>query len=190
MSLPPLPWPHERATRAGSRAAQTAGERGPVLLQAAFQHARSGDAASLAALIDRGVPVDIRNHNGDGLLMLASYHGHVQATRVLLARGADPARANDRGQTPLAGAAFKGDVAMVTLLLDHGADVDGGGPDGKTALMFAAMFDRAEVVTLLLERGAAASRRDASGTSARDLARSMGAAGALARLDAHEGSVR
>jgi hypothetical protein len=53
--------------------------------------------------------------------------------------------------------------------------------------MFAAMFDRAEVVTLLLERGASASRRDASGTSARDLALRMGASAALARLDAHEG---
>lgn len=163
-------------------------EQAYEMLHAAFQHARSGDAASLAGLIDRGVPVDVRNHNGDSLLMLASYHGHVHATRVLLARGADPARANDRGQTPLAGAAFKGDVEMVMLLLDHGAEVDGGGPDGKTALMFAAMFDRADVVTLLLERGASPSRRDASGTSARDLARSMGAAGALARLDAHAGT--
>src|SRR5262244_421085 len=82
------------------------------MLHDAFQHARTGDAAALAALVDRGVPVDIRNHNGDSLLMLASYHGHLHATRVLLARGADAGRANDRGQTPLAGAAFRGDLDM------------------------------------------------------------------------------
>ena len=154
------------------------------MVHAAFQHARTGDAAALAALVDRGVPVDIRNHNGDSLLMLASYHGHLHAARVLLARGAEAGRANDRGQTPLAGAAFRGDVDMVRLLLDHGADVDGAGRDAKTPLMFAAMFDRADVVTLLLERGASPTRRDASGTSAHDLAERMGALAALARLDA------
>ena len=164
-------------------------EQAYELLHAAFQHARTGDAVALAALVDRGVPVDVQNHNGDSLLMLAAYHGHLDAARVLLTRGADATRANDRGQTPLAGAAFKGDVATVRLLLDHGADVDGASPDAKTPLMFAAMFDRAEVVTVLLERGASPARRDASGASARDLAERMGATGALARLDARETSM-
>ena len=98
-------------------------EQAYEMVPAAFQHARSGDAAALAALIDRGVPVDVRN-------------------------------------------------------------LDGAGPDARTPLRFAAMFDRAEVVALLLERGASASRRDAGGICARDLAQSMGATWALAELDA------
>ncbi len=174
-------------TEARTRAATTRplDEQAHELLHAAFQHASTGDAAALAGLVDRGVPVDIRNHNGDSLLMLASHHGHLHATRVLLARGADAAQANDRGQTPLASVAFTGDVEMARLLLDHGAAVDGTGLDARTPLMLAAMLDRADVVTLLLERGASPTRRDASGVSALDLAQRMGATAALARMEAH-----
>ena len=106
-----------------------------------FDSTRQGDAARLADLLGRGLPPNIRNHNGDSLLMLAAYHGHRDAARVLLENGADPQLRNDKGQTPLAGAAFKGDLAMIKLLLEHGADVEGASPDGKTALI-----DRKSVV--------------------------------------------
>lgn len=164
------------ATEAAADAAALA------LVRAAFQHARSGDAAALAALLDRGVPANVSNEKGDSLLMLASYHGHAAAARLLLERGADPELANARGQTPLAGVAFQGNPALAALLLDGGAVVDGAGPDGRTPLMFAAMFDRVEVVDLLVARGADPRRRDAAGASALDLARGMGAARAAARL--------
>lgn len=125
-----------------------------ALARRAFQLARSGDAAGLSALLKAGMPADARNENGDSLLMLASYHGHLEAAGLLLKRGADPELRNDRGQTPLAGAAFKGNEAMVALLLDHGAEVDGLTADGRTPLTFAAMFDHLSVVELLLARGA------------------------------------
>ncbi len=153
------------------------------LVRAAFSHARAGEAAELASLLDRGVPPDVCNEKGDSLLMLASYNGHVEATRVLLERGADPELANGRGQTPLAGVAFKGDESMAALLLDSRAAVDGCGPDGKTPLMFAAMFDRVEIIELLLCRGADPERADASGAGALALARGRGASRALARLE-------
>ncbi|HSD22143.1 MAG TPA: ankyrin repeat domain-containing protein, partial [Anaeromyxobacter sp.] len=92
-----------------------------ALVRAAFQQARAGDADALRALLDRGVPADVRNEKGDSLLMLASYHGHVAAARLLLERGADPELRNDRGQSPLDGVAFKGDVVLAELLLFHGA---------------------------------------------------------------------
>ncbi|HEY0095692.1 MAG TPA: ankyrin repeat domain-containing protein [Archangium sp.] len=150
----------------------------------AFQHARSGNAAGLAAILDAGLPVNLRNERGDTLLMLASYHGHVDATRVLLAHKADPERTNDRGQTPLAGCAFKGDLTMARLLLDHGTQVDGAGPDGKTALMFAAMFDRVEMMEELISRGARPERGDVEKRTALDYARAMGAHRAAERLAA------
>ncbi len=124
-----------------------------ALVRDAFARARGGDAPALAALLDRGVPPDVRNERGDTLLMLASYHGHQAATRLLLGRGADPERANDRGQTPLQGAAFKGDAAIAALLADAGARVDGDDP-ARTPLAFARMFGRDEVARLLLARGA------------------------------------
>jgi uncharacterized protein len=102
-----------------------------------FAMAREGDAASLAAYIDAGVPVDLANDKGDTLVMLAAYHGHPQAVSVLLERGADPDRPNDRGQTPLAGAVFKGEQAVIEALLDGGADPAAGIPSAvETARMF------------------------------------------------------
>ena len=127
-----------------------------AIAQSAFQAARCGDAASLARLLDLGLPPDVRNEKGDSLLMLAAYHGHAAATALLLERGADPELANDRGQVPLAGAAFKGDVGIVRLLLDGGATVDGAGLIGRAPLLFATMFGRGEVAALLRERGAVA----------------------------------
>ncbi|RKH14429.1 ankyrin repeat domain-containing protein [Corallococcus sp. CA053C] len=153
------------------------------LARTAFSHVRTGDALQLGALLDAGLSLGLRNERGDSLLMLASYHGHVDATRLLLERGADPELTNDAGQTPLAGAAFKGNLAITTLLLDRGARVDGAGPDGRTPLMFAAMFDKLEVLELLLQRGANPEQRDAAQRTARDYARSMGAQRAAARLE-------
>ena len=144
-------------------------------LQRAFDVVRSGDAAELGHMLDQGLPVNVRNQKGDNLLMLATYHGHLDATRLLLSRGADASVANDMGQTPLQAAAFKGEVSMVRLLLDHGADVESRGPTGRTALMFAAMFDRLAIMELLVERGADLRARDEAGTTPLDAARTMNA---------------
>ena len=94
------------------------------LARSAFDLARSGDVAGLQRILDLGLSPDARNERGDSLLMLASYHGRLDATALLLSRGASPDLANDAGQTPLAGASFKGDAAMARLLLDSGASAD------------------------------------------------------------------
>ncbi|WP_413032195.1 ankyrin repeat domain-containing protein [Mycolicibacterium litorale] len=102
-----------------------------------FDMARSGDARTLAAYLDAGVPVDLTNAKGDTLVMLAAYHGHPEVVRVLATRGADVDRANDRGQTPLAGAVFKGEDEVVRALLEAGADPRAGAPDAvETAKVF------------------------------------------------------
>jgi len=149
-----------------------------------FQLARAGDTAELAALLSQGLPPNLRNERGDSLLMLASYNGHPDTTRLLLEHGADPELLNDAGQSPLMGSAFKGNTAIAAILLDGGAQPDGPGRDGKTPLMFAAMFNRVELVQLLLARGADHRARDASGVSAADAARNMGAVDTAALLDA------
>lgn len=109
------------------------------LAGAVFDLARTGDAGTLAAYLDAGVPADLTNDRGDTLVMLAAYHGHRDAVAALLERGADPDRANDRGQTPLAGAVFKGEDEIVRLLLAAGADPDAGTPSARDA---AAMFGK------------------------------------------------
>ncbi|WP_174186566.1 ankyrin repeat domain-containing protein [Nocardia barduliensis] len=126
----------------------SADEFDPELLELAtkvFDFARRGDAASLAAYVDAGVPVDLTNESGDTLLMLAAYHGHADAVATLLKRSADPNRANDKGQTPLAGAVFKGETEIVRQLAAAGADPDAGTPSARAA---AVMFGKTDVLEL------------------------------------------
>ncbi|MEV6249134.1 MULTISPECIES: ankyrin repeat domain-containing protein [Streptomyces] len=110
-----------------------------------FDLARTGDADTLAAYLDAGVPANLTNEKGDSLVMLAAYHGHAAAVSALLARGADADRANDRGQTPLAGAVFKGEDAVIRALLDGGANPEAGTP---SAVDTARMFGKAELLEL------------------------------------------
>ncbi|WP_063000134.1 ankyrin repeat domain-containing protein [Nocardia mikamii] len=114
-----------------------------------FELARTGEAATLAAYIDAGVPVNLTNDNGDTLLMLAAYHGHRAAVTALLERGADPDRANDRGQTPAAGAVFKGADDILKALLAAGADPDAGTPSARES---ATVFGRTELLELFDRR--------------------------------------
>lgn len=115
------------------------------IAQRVFDAARAGDATTLAAYLDAGVPVNLTNGTGDTLVMLASYHGHVDAVQVLVDRGADVDRLNDRGQSPLAGAVFKGEEAVVRALTAAGADPRRGHP---TAADAAVMFGRDDYLQL------------------------------------------
>ena len=118
--------------------------------------ARNGDAATLAAYLDAGVPATLTNTNGDTLVMLASYYGHESAVAALIARGADIDRHNNRGQTPLAGAVFKNETTIMELLLGAGADPLAGSP---SALETARFFGKGEIARQLQQhaerRGAA-----------------------------------
>lgn len=153
-----------------------------ALVQELFQLVRAGDAPRLANLLQMGLPANLRDGQGNSLLMLASYHGHHEMTKILLEHGGDPQLPNDRGQIPLAGAAFKGDIEMARLLMEHGADINACGPDGKTPLMFAAMFDRIEIIDLLLAQGADISAKTADGLNAVEMAKVMGAEAAVEHL--------
>ena len=77
-------------------------------IQGLFALVREGDTQQLGAMLAQGVPVNFRNEKGDSLIMLASYHGHLETSRLLLEAGADANVPNDQGQTPLAGVAYKG----------------------------------------------------------------------------------
>lgn len=107
-----------------------------------FDYARAGDAERLAAYVDAGVPVDLRDASGNTLLMLAAYWGHLEATKALIARGADVDLLNDRGQSPLAGAVFKGTRDIALALLEAGADPDAGTPSARAA---ARMFGQSDL---------------------------------------------
>lgn len=115
------------------------------IAQRVFDAARAGDADTLAAYLDVGVPVNLTNGTGDTLVMLAAYHGHVGAVQLLIDRGADVNRLNGRGQSPVAGAIFKGEEAVVRALAAAGADPNAGHP---TAVDSAKMFGREDYLAL------------------------------------------
>ncbi|NUP74841.1 MAG: ankyrin repeat domain-containing protein [Sinomonas sp.] len=108
-----------------------------------FDAARAGDEATLRAYLEAGAPSSLANQAGDSLVMLAAYHGHADAVRLLGQHGADVQAANDRGQTPLAGAVFKGYADVVEALLELGADPDAGTPSARQA---AQMFGHQEML--------------------------------------------
>ncbi|MFD1824765.1 MULTISPECIES: ankyrin repeat domain-containing protein [Mumia] len=109
-----------------------------------FDLARDGDADTLLAYVDAGVPVELTDSSGNTLLMLAAYHGHADIVQRLLDAGADVNRLNDRGQSPLAGAIFKGEDLVVSVLIGAGADPDLGTPSARAT---AAMFGRDSLLT-------------------------------------------
>lgn len=123
------------------------------LQQMALDFARDGEARNLSYMIDAGLPVNLADHKGNTLLMLAAYHGQAEVVSMLLQNGADPERRNARGQTPLAGVAFKGNVEVARLLIDGGADATSPCTGGQTPIQFAAMFGQLEMYKLLLEKG-------------------------------------
>ena len=114
-------------------------ERLVELAHRMFDLAREGEAETLLAYVDGGVPADLTDAQGNTLLMLGAYHGHATVVAGLAERGADVDRLNDRGQSPLAGAVFKGEDAVVSALLGLGADPDAGTPSARAT---AAMFGR------------------------------------------------
>ena len=111
-----------------------------------FDRARAGEAQRLGAYVKAGMPVELTDSAGNTLLMLAAYHGHADAVRVLVDHGARVDAVNDRGQTPLAGAVFKGYADVVGVLVAAGADPDLGDPSARAAAEF---FARPELAALL-----------------------------------------
>ena len=83
---------------------------------------------------------------GNTLMMLASYAGHADLVKSLLARGADPNRLNDRGQSMIAGAIFKAHDDVVRVLVEGGADIRLGTPN---AVDTAKVFRRTEILKVL-----------------------------------------
>ncbi len=119
------------------------------LQRIALDAARKGDSALLVPMLEAGLPVNLSDEKGNSLLMLASYHGHLDLTACLLDHGAGPDQRNDRNQTPLAGVAFKGGLEIAKLLVSHGADprADQGG--GRYPVQFAALFGNPGIVDFL-----------------------------------------
>lgn len=118
-------------------------EQTQAVVALAMDLARAGRGDELQEFVQRGLPVDVQDAEGNSLLMLAAYRGHLQTVRTLLALGANVNLRNGRDQTPIAGALFKGEDDIVRELLAAGADLDAGTPSARQA---AELFGRAALL--------------------------------------------
>ena len=111
----------------------------------------------LAKLIDRGIPVNVRDGNSCTLLCLMSSLAPFNICRLLLERGADATIPDCNSTTPLHNAAtdrsFSGPWCC-QLLLIYGADVNAKGPLGRTPLHKAADRGCLKTCEVLVEAGA------------------------------------
>ncbi|KIJ51161.1 hypothetical protein M422DRAFT_223600 [Sphaerobolus stellatus SS14] len=117
-----------------------------------FHAVRTGNQDSnelLEASLDRGFPSNLRNEQGNSLLMLAAYMGRLETVQILLKYKADPNILNDSGQSIVAGAVYKNEKEIVTVLLDAGADPNAGKP---SAIETAKTFKNEELLALINSR--------------------------------------
>jgi ankyrin repeat protein len=126
----------------------------PGPAEAFYAAIRSGDSAQVAALIQKGSDVNVKERRGGATpLMHAAAIGSLDTMRLLLDKGADVNARNAAGATALMWAVT--DLSKVRLLVDRGADVKAASSLGHTALELAAMSDGSvEIVRLLLTHGA------------------------------------
>lgn len=110
---------------------------------------------------------EVRNLNGESVVMLAALKGYLPLVQKLVANGAD---VNKTGWTPLHYAASGGHVDVVAYLLDQFAYIDAESPNGTTPLMMAARYGSPEAVKHLIQAGADVQLKNKLGMTAMDFA--------------------
>lgn len=100
--------------------------------------AGEGHTAIVKLLIEQEVDIEKESSLGkEAPLLAASYMGHIETVRLLLAAKARVDHPNKWGKTPLMWASDKGHIEVMRLLLKAGANRQLKDEDGKTALDYA-----------------------------------------------------
>lgn len=94
--------------------------------------------------------IEMRDNNGNTLLIRSVLAGNFRAAQMLIGSGADIEAKNNSGVTPLQVAAYGGRADLVTLLLGVGARRDVADKYGRTALSHAIEKNYDTIATLLL----------------------------------------
>lgn len=131
-----------------------------------YNAARSGDAALLAPLLDRGADVRQTDDRGRTPLDLAIASKNAQAVALLLRHGAPLEGADPKASPLLAAASVSSADELIPLLLEHGADPAVSAANGTTALHAAAARGHAIACSALLSAGANVDGRNDNGRTA------------------------
>ena len=112
--------------------------------------AANGNIQRVQELLEYGADINIKNYDGDTVLIEASYRGYTEIVRLLLEKGADPNIKNRFEQTALMMASTRGYTKIVRLLLENGADPNiRNNVSGMTALDQALIYEHTDIVELL-----------------------------------------
>jgi len=109
------------------------------------------DNATLGALLDAGLSVELPDSSGFTLLDAAVIANRMNVARLLIARGANVNAVDQNSMTPLLYAASidYGDSAMVNLLVKSGAKRDARSKDGLTASELAKKYEHVQMLKTL-----------------------------------------
>jgi len=124
---------------------------GPARVADAVQ---ARDAATVRALLAKGVDVTATQPDGTTALHWAVRHDDLAMARRLLAAGAKVNAANRYGTTPLTLAAENSSASLISVLLAAGANANAVSGDGESVLMTAARTGNVPAIKALLAAGA------------------------------------
>jgi uncharacterized protein len=136
--------------------------------------------AAVAALIDAGADVDIRDNRSDNVLLYAGANGLLDILTLANEAGADPALTNRFGGTALIPACERGHEDVVRYLLEQSdVDVDHVNRLGWTGLLEAIVLSdggpaHQRIVRLLIDNGADVDLADKDGVTPLTHARARG----------------
>ncbi|KAF4480465.1 Ankyrin repeat domain-containing protein 50 [Colletotrichum fructicola Nara gc5] len=134
-----------------------------------FYAARYGRLEAIKQLCDLGACPGNPPPNGDEKafpLVVAEFHDHPEAIRLLLEKGALIDAQGEHRRTSLALAAYSGNLSLMELLLDRRASIDAVDDQKCTPLIIAAEAGHISCVRLLLEKGARVDTLDEDGCTA------------------------
>jgi ankyrin repeat protein len=133
---------------------------------ALVEAARSGDAATVRALVAKRADVNAPGVDGTTPLHWAVHHDDAEMVELLVRAGANVSQENRYGVRPLWLAAVNGSPKVVALLLRVGADPNTAMTGGETVVMTAARAGNPDALKALAEAGADVNARDARGQTA------------------------
>jgi len=97
-----------------------------------FSFARHNRVEEVESLLDRGVPINVRDKYGNTILSIGCQNGHKRILKLALRRGADINCTNHRGNTALHFCFKYGfHTTLGAYLISKGADVTLRNEEGK-----------------------------------------------------------
>lgn len=145
---------------------------------------RESDHLKARQMLKKGLTANVRDGDGQPVLVIAATNGDTQMLELLLDSGANIDGA-DRvdGETALMSAVSIGHMPGMELLINRGADVNERDRRGETALIKAAKLRRGRLATQLLDAGADPEIVDYQGWTALDHARQARARSVIRALE-------